>query len=339
MNRRHFGAFGVLTIVAFGLGGCKSDPLSDLDGNPARVVTDFSYLQLPIGAAQVVNASVLDARTTPLEVPITFTACTADVTVAVDTSYHPIPPTSAQAIVTAVNPAPSCVVVAGGGLQDTVSVAVLPQRFTGTLSSTTLNVGDTLKLFGNTQLGFDVATANVDFGDGVFGELQHAALDTLIVQVPAPDVAQPSDVTIEGVKVKYVTGLITNLAAGPLTISSRFAHASGGAAAFTVPADGDSVEIFDGFPSDGGDFFYPFTLASPDTLVFTLSWNTDADLDMAVCNGIFTGCTGGFGAATGANPETFTVVFAAAGNYNVLIEQFDGGTSGAHIFKLKVKNN
>jgi len=337
MNRRLFGTCGVLAITALSVGSCKSDPLSDLDGTPARVVVDFSYLQMPLGDTSTITAQVLDGRTTPLEVPITFTACSPAVSVSIDTSYHPVPVTSARAKVVASSAAPSCVVVEGGGIQDTVTVAVLPTTFNGTLSATTLNVGDTLKLFGNAQLGFDVDSADVDFGEGVHGELQHRVGDTLIIQVPAPDVTQPAAATVEHVVVKYVPGLITNLLTVPLTISSAFAHASGGPAAFVVPADGDSVEFFDGFPSDGTDYWYPFTIASQDTLVFTLSWNTDADLDMASCNGVFTGCTGGFGAATGANPETFTVVYPP-GNYNLLIEQFDPGTSGAHIFKVKVKN-
>jgi len=337
MNRRLFGAFGVLTVVAFGLGSCKSDPLSDLDGNPARVITDFSYLQLPIGSSQVIESSVLDARTVPLEVPITFTPCTADVTVAVDTSYHPVPATSARAIVTASAPASTCVVVSGGGVADTVDVSTVPVAFNGGISTTTPTVGDTLILTSNAQLGFDPASADIDFGDGVHGEILVRTADTLMVRVPQPDAAQPAAVTIEGVVVKYVPGLVIPLSSPPLTVSSQYAHASGGAAAFVVPADGDSTFLYDGMKTDDVDFWYPFTVASTDTLVFTLSWPGGADLDMAICNGSFTGCTGGFGAATGANPETFTVIFAP-GNYNVLIEQFDTHDDPAHLFTLKIKN-
>jgi hypothetical protein len=336
MNRRLFGAFGVLAVVVLSVGGCKSDPLSDLDGKPAAVVTDFSYLQMPLGASTTVTASVLDARTTPLAVPITFTPCSAAVTAVVDTSYHPIPPTSARAIVTAVSAAPSCVVVAGGGIQDTVVVAVLPQSFNGGSSTTTPNVGQPFSLYGTAQLGFDPASADIDFGGGIHGDIITRVGDTLTVRVPQPDAAQPATVTVENVAVKYVSGLVVNLTAGPFTVTNPFAHASGGPAAFTVPADGDSVEFYDGFASDGTDYFYPFTIASTDTITFTLSWGTDADLDMASCSGVFTGCIGGFAAATGANPETFTVIYPA-GSYNLLIEQFDAG-SGAHLFKVKVKN-
>lgn len=337
MNRRLFGAFGVLAVIAFSVGGCKSDPLSDLDGNPAAVVTNFSYLQLPIGGTARVNASVLDARSVALAVPITFTPCTSDVTVTADTGYHPIPPTSAQVIVTAVSANASCVVVAGGGIVDTVAVSILPVAFTGGSSTTTPTVGQPFSLFGNNLLGFDPASANIDFGGGIHGDIIRRVGDTLTVRVPQPDAAQPATVTVEGVSVKYVPGLVASLSAGPFTVTNPFAHASGGPAAFTVPADGDSVEFYDGFTTDGTDNFYPFSIASTDTITFTLSWAGGADLDMASCSGVFTGCIGGFAAATGANPETFTVIYPA-GNYNLLIEQFDTHGDPAHLFKVVVRN-
>jgi len=339
MHRRYgtLGLLAVLAPVALSLAGCKSDPLSDLDGNPAGVITDFSYLQLGIGGTAAVTARVVDGRNTPLAVAIAFTSCTSDVTVAPDTSYHPVPQTSARVVVTAVSAAPSCVVVSGGGLRDTVRVAILPQAFNGTASSATPQVGGTFSLFASTLLGFNTSSADIDFGGGVTGAILRRVGDTLTVRVPQPDATPAAPLTVLGVAVKYVPGLSVNLpTATNFTVSNPHGHASGGPAAFVVPADGDSVEFYDGFASDGTDNFYPFTVASADTLTFTLSWDTNADLDMAACNGVFTGCTGGFGAATGANPETFTVIFPA-GNFNLLIEQFAVG-DGAHLFKVKVNN-
>ena len=337
MNRRLFGTLGVVAALVGPLAGCKSDPLSDLDGTPAAVVLNFSYLQLAVGGSASVTASVVDGRFTALEVPITFTACSADVSVATDTSYHPVPATSARANVTAVSANPSCVRVAGGGLQDTITVAVLPQAFNGTASTATPMVGQLFSLYGSSLLGFNVSSANVDFGGGVVGDIVRRVGDTLTVRVPQPDATPTAPLTVQGVAVKYVAGLTVTLpTATNFTVANPYGHVSGGPAAFVVPADGDSVEFYDGFATDGTDNFYPFTIASTDTITFTLSWDSDADLDMAACNGVFSGCTGGFGAATGANPETFTVIFPA-GNFNLLIEQFDVG-SGAHLFKVKVKN-
>jgi len=66
MNRRLFGALGVVAAFTLTVGSCKSDPFSSVHGTPAAVVTDFSYLQLPIGGSAAVKASIVDATATPL---------------------------------------------------------------------------------------------------------------------------------------------------------------------------------------------------------------------------------------------------------------------------------
>lgn len=346
MNRRLFGAFGVLTIVAFTAGGCKSDPLSDLDGNPARVVTDFSYLQLPIGSSQVIESQVLDARTTPLEVPVTFTACTNAVTVVADTSYHPVPPTSSRAIVTAATPANSCVVASGGGVSDTIAVSTVPIAFDGAVSTTSPIIGDTLILTSSALLGFDPASADIDFGDGIHGLVVRATADSLVVIVPQPEAAQPAVVTIEGVVVKYVPGLIVSMSsAAPLDVQPIGDRESGDVI-ITPPASGaPDLVFYDGFVAgaDGAstfiDYLYQFTLAATDTLQFELSWDGGADLDMAVLRSNFT-IIGGLGAATGANPERYAPpgVILPAGTYYLLIESFDDHDDPAHLFKVVIHN-
>ena len=126
MNRRFLGVVGVLTLTVLALGGCKSDPLSDLDGAPAALAVDFEHLNIVVGNSAAVTASVLDGRSTPLLEPVSFAACGPEVTAVPDTSYHPVPATSGRAVVTAVAPATSCVVVTGAGLTDTVTVESVP---------------------------------------------------------------------------------------------------------------------------------------------------------------------------------------------------------------------
>src|SRR6185436_6866736 len=126
MNRRLLGAFGALTVVAFSLGSCKSDPLSDLDGKPAALVTDFSFVEVTIGNSQTVTAEVLDARSAALEVPISFRACNNTITVEPDPDYHPVPATSARALITGQVFGTSCVIVEAEGFTDTVDVATFP---------------------------------------------------------------------------------------------------------------------------------------------------------------------------------------------------------------------
>ncbi len=345
MKRRLFGACGVLA-VALTVGGCKSDPLSDLDGNPAAVVTDFSYLQMSIGTTAVVTASVLDARTTPLEIPVTFTACTNDVTVAVDTSYHPVPRTSSRAIVTAVSANPSCVRAAGGGVEDTIVVAVLPQAFGGALSSATPQGGDTLTISSTSVLKFDTASVSVTFGGGVAGTIVAKTPDQLKVLVPFSSAAPLS---IAGINVTYVSGLIVTLPTANVTQTGD-RWGTGDTAYATAPtiavpaAAGTSFRMITNFgPANGPNcaeyglppgpgfsigpcVIYKFTLSAPTQIRFTADWNSTADIDIYVCDGTgLPGCfeSGGSGAGV-SKPETITAATYAAGTHYLVLEQFRG---------------
>lgn len=344
MNRRLFGAFGVLAVLAFTVGGCKSDPLSDLDGDPAAVVTNFSYLQLPIGATATVNASILDARATPLAVPITFTPCTADVTVATDTSYHPVPATSAQAIVTAVSANPSCVRVAGAGLEDTVSVAVLPPNFAGAFSSAAVAGGDTLVIASTALLKFDTASVAVTFGGGTAGSVVAKSADTIRVLVPF---GADGTLTIAGISVTYAPGVVISL---PTTnsVTQTGDAVTGADEAFAtappipVPAPGQSTYMITNFGADNADqcaetaanfnfgstgpcVIYSYTVADSTDLTFTVDWDSDADLDTYSCASTDPlDCfeDGGTG-ATGAHPQAFSFTVPPGTHYFV-VENYDG---------------
>lgn len=126
MNRRLFGAFGALTITALVVGSCKSDPLSDLDGNPAAIVTDFDLVRVAVGDTVAVTSSVLDARSTPLAVPITFTPCSGVATAVIDPTYDPHPATSVRGLIIGATLGTSCVVASGEGLEDTIDVLTFP---------------------------------------------------------------------------------------------------------------------------------------------------------------------------------------------------------------------
>ena len=71
MNRRLFGALGVVVVFTLSVGSCKSDPFADVHGAPAALVTNFSYLQVAAGDSTPLRASVVDATATPLELPVT----------------------------------------------------------------------------------------------------------------------------------------------------------------------------------------------------------------------------------------------------------------------------
>jgi len=194
MNRRLFGAFGVLAVVALPVGGCKSDPLSNVDGTPAALYTDFSFLEVNVGAELPVTATVLDARSTPLEVTVTFRTCNATVTVGPDTSYHPLPPTTSRTLVHGVTYGTSCVIAEYAGLSDTVQVATFPAS---------------IALFGPDTLGSG-ATA-------LYTYEFRSATGAPVAGVPAPTFAS-ADTTRVKIVPAAPLGTFTALAPGAVTV-------------------------------------------------------------------------------------------------------------------------
>jgi len=124
MNRRLFGTLGVMAALVGTLGGCKKDPLSDLDGTPAAIVKQFSQIHLAVGDSTTFTASIVDGRSVPLAESITFTSGAAAVAVTNDPTYVPVPATSQRAKVRAVSADTVYVIIQGGGLRDSVRVLV-----------------------------------------------------------------------------------------------------------------------------------------------------------------------------------------------------------------------
>ena len=120
----------IVIAALVGAAACKSNPLADGAGAPAQVLVNYDTLALSNGGQAKIKAMVVDSRLTPLPVGITFSVCSgggAIASVAVDGSYHPIPPTSAQAIVSATDTGSTCVQAASSGLKPaSVAVVVSP---------------------------------------------------------------------------------------------------------------------------------------------------------------------------------------------------------------------
>jgi hypothetical protein len=126
MLSRLFGRLGLIVAVAAAGATCKSDPTAEGTGTPVAVQATLASMNVPIGGSGTVTARVVDVRQTPLDAPITFASCNAAIaTVAVDTSYHAVPATSARAVVTGVLAGTTCVVGSStGAAPDTVVVIV-----------------------------------------------------------------------------------------------------------------------------------------------------------------------------------------------------------------------
>ncbi len=126
MIRRIRGPLGIVVALGLLAAGCAKDPLADLDSTPAAIRATFSNIVVKVGNTAALRASVIDGRTTPLSIPVTFTACDASISVVADTAFNPVPPTASQALITGVTADTSCVNLAGGGQQATVGVIVIP---------------------------------------------------------------------------------------------------------------------------------------------------------------------------------------------------------------------
>ncbi len=126
MHCRVHQVLGAVTAVGLLLSGCATDPLDSLTGTPAAIRANYSNIVVGVGASVSLTASVVDGRNTPLTDEVTFAACDAGVTVTSDTAYHPVPAVSWRAAVNGATAGASCVNLAGGGQQLTVTVTITP---------------------------------------------------------------------------------------------------------------------------------------------------------------------------------------------------------------------
>jgi len=316
MTKRFFGICGALTALVSG--SCIDDPLADLDGGPAAIVTSHSELSLTQGAAGFpVTVSVVDGRAMPLEVPIAAAGCDAAVTATADTSYHPVPPTSARFIVAGVGAAGSCVNFTAAGLTQSVDVVVLPTSFAGTPSATTLVTGQTLTLTATASLQFNPATADVNFGGGYRGFVTNRTATSLSVIVPIPSPTLPGPITVDGIAVTYVPGLQVSLpTAASFTVTNPYNPND-----FPLPPATATFPdtVYEGFAEGEADNLYTFTLAASTTLTMSVDWVGGADLDLYLCNAA---CSVAVAASAGSSkPETFTAT-VPAGTYNVYVNNW-----------------
>jgi len=354
MNSRTFRRFGVLTGLA--LAGCHKDPLGGLDGTPNTVTLSAAVLTLNNGSSGSVTASVVDARSVPLTEGVTFATRNAAIaSVSVDTSYHPVPLTSARVVVQATGLGVTYIVATGAGLLDSARVQVLPVNFNGALSSTTPKGGSILTVAGTTLLKFNPATVSVSFPSRGAANIVSKSADTVRVIVPYG--SAPGPLTISGVALTYLPGVAVSLnTASSVTVTGDFwagdsSWQTAPDIATLLPADGASnffitttgrpnaakcPEVALGFGSTGPCMMFHFSLADTATYSFSVDWQGGAsspDIDVYACSDSTVANFGaacfedGGGGATGAKPQEINSFTFPAGEHWFVIEIFGGGSS------------
>jgi hypothetical protein len=344
MDRRIRGLLGLVAAAGLMAAGCAEDPLASLDGSAAGISVSRAFLDMSQGDEELLIASVVDGRSMPLAIPVEFTACDAAVGVELDTTYHPVPPTTTRATVTAVSPAPTCVQMSGGGVTDTVDVTILPTVFAGAISDLAPAGGEEITITSTALLKFAPASVTVTFGGGKEGLITSATADQIKVLVPF---SSPGPLTITGIDVTFVPGLVVTLTSNE-TVTQTGDAWTGDLAFATAPevalpaaagantylltnfggpnAAGTCAEIVFAFGSTGPCVIYKLVVpAGGLNLTISTDWDSGADIDIYACDD--TGLNGCFedggGGATGAQPQAFTYTFAAGTHY-LVIENYDG---------------
>src|SRR6266702_1160436 len=286
MTRRFSGLLiGVAAAGAAAL-SCKSDPTSGLATlTPSAVVTTVSRLVVSQGDTGASQASIVNAQLVPLEIPVTFAACTGTVGavgVKSDTSYHPPIANKFQALVAGATIGPACVVVSGGGLVDTVDAPVAPIIFTGIPSSLTPPGGSLLTIPATTLLKFNKDPV-VPFSDKarlVIDSIAPTYITTNRYELTTVDsVAQTGD---------FWAGDDNTTTAPQLFPMFPGDSLPGGTTIPMITNLGpDNQALCPDNTAQGPCMFYQFTLADTATLKVSMDWDGSPadliDLDVFAC--------------------------------------------------------
>ncbi len=148
MLLRLSGRIGVVATLA-AAAACKGDPTADGVGTPVAIQAALASLNVSIGSSGLVAASVVDVRQNRVEASIAFATCDAAIaTVTADTSYHPVPATSARAVVTSVLSGTTCLVASSGGLTPDTVVVIVVKAAPTVVTHTNLPSGATAFVLG-----------------------------------------------------------------------------------------------------------------------------------------------------------------------------------------------
>lgn len=344
MNPRLFGT-AVALVAALATVTCKDDPTAGLTSSTAtRLLVSPNPVYLSEGGTASFTASAVNDALRPIRAEITATSGDINTVTVTANNDTPDPNGTSQLFdLAALVPGQVLVTVTAAGLSSQDTVYALPTAFTGAGSTASPQVGQEFVLYATPLLTFD-ATSQLSFGlrDVAgspffnFGLVVDVDPESITVIVPQPEEAQPNTLTALGVVVGFVPGSLFDLPTADLfdVVNPNDPNDTCGSG---VPV-GAGV-FYDGFKSGETDNYYTITIpAGGATVDFVVEWDGAADIDVLMQPASCVGFIGGFGGATGNNPEDFSMVLPA-GTHNLEINLYDAHGDVPHLYKVTIVIN
>jgi uncharacterized protein (TIGR03437 family) len=344
--------------VALGVSACFSDPTSDLQGGPAKVQTNVSFVTMGIGDTATLEIRVVDNSGNQLAFSDpTYTSAAPAVATAeplTDTNLVAVPGNTIwKGYIIGVAPGATTVVIGAAGLEDTVSVVVFPDYFTGTITPSPLVEGEMFTIASTSQITFDPAGTTVTI-DGVAAYFVTVTANQITGYVPDQIGGTGLTVTLGNVKFlgSFAIGEIDAATTVSVTSYEPANDGPAGGLSYATPTVvGDSIVIVGamngagwahGSPGGSDDFddFISLVVAGTDSLEIIVEWANDAiDIDATITesDGSWTCAYDGCAGVTGSMPEVMKFRLGAAGTYQLNVELWDDhGEATPEPYRVKV---
>lgn len=328
MNPRLFGT-AVALVAVLATVTCKDDPTATLSGGATRILISPNPVFVSQGGGTgTFTASAVNDALRPIRATITATSPDPGVATVVADNANPDPNgTSQRFSVTGAAAGQVLLVVSAAGLTAHDTINVLPPAWNGTNSGSP-QVGQPFTLYSTTLLKFD-ATSDVDFGGGIRGLVVNSDPESLTVLPPQLE-TQPAAWLLENVS---AGGVLLSFPTADLfdVVNPYDPNDTCGAG---VPVGAGT--FYDGFKSGQTDNYYTFTVpAGGATVSFVVEWDGAADIDVLMRPASCVGFIGGFGGATGNNPEDFDMILPA-GTHNLNINLYDAHDDVPHFYRVTI---
>ena len=343
---------GLMLAAAAGVvWGCGDDPLAEGAGDNLDLTGDPAALFVNVGELERMVVELIDDQGTAVQTTFAVSNVSAGITVEVDESFVPVfspegellPPTSPTRVRLEVTAGLAAGVetfdVTAEGVTKTFTVRVVPTGFVATFAEPPI-VLDTVTMTATAPFGFAPDAVIISATGWEYETIEVAADGSSITFIPST--SEPGPLTVQGATLSFIAGAtFTFETVNADGIGSPFTNQTDpDATAPTIAAPaavGDSVVFIDG-ATIAVDQFYRVSVPAAGTYQFTLSWDSDADEDMLLCNADCSAfLPGGTAGATGANPENATIVAAGAVEWVVWINLYDAHDDPAPNFKIVLK--